>query len=186
VAAGNSNADACGSSPSDVPTALVAGATGGSNGFSDTRASFSNFGSCVKLFAPGVNIPSDWNGSNNDGCTGGLITCNLSGTSMATPHVAGTAALYLDSHNDSPATVMSQLSAQATPNVVGNPGPSSPNLLDYTGASPPRSLSATDLVSNSVHLAWTAPVSDGGASLTQYKIYRVRPPAGRAPPRLGR
>src|SRR3569833_4762815 len=77
-AAGNSNADACASSPSRVAEAITVGASAAT----DARASFSNYGSCVDLFAPGVNITSAW-------YTGASALANLSGTSMATPHTAG-------------------------------------------------------------------------------------------------
>jgi len=84
VAAGNSSANACNSSPSSEPSAITVGATNISDGF----ASFSNFGSCVDINAPGVSITSDWYSSPT-------ATNTISGTSMATPHVTGAAALYL-------------------------------------------------------------------------------------------
>ena len=85
VAAGNSNADACRTSPAMVPTAMTVGAT---DPFTDIRASWSNWGDCVDWFAPGVGIKSAGTAST----TGWVL---MSGTSMAAPHVAGVAAQYL-------------------------------------------------------------------------------------------
>jgi subtilisin family serine protease len=120
LAAGNSNANACNSSPSRVTEAITVGATTSS----DARASFSNYGSCLDIFAPGASITSTWTGSG---------TNTISGTSMASPHVAGAAALYLGLHpGASPATVRNALVGTATAGVVGSPGSGSPNLLLYT------------------------------------------------------
>ena len=113
VAAGNGNSagvaqDACASSPARVPDALTVGATDSA----DRAASFSNHGSCVDLFAPGVGITSAW-------YTGSTATNTISGTSMATPHVAGVAALVLSSTPSAPpATVASTVTAAATPGHV--------------------------------------------------------------------
>jgi len=123
IAAGNSGADACATSPADVSQALVVAATD----TADSRPSWSNYGSCVKLFAPGVNITSDWDSSDT-------ATATLSGTSMATPHVAGSIALYLDRHpSATPAQVAAALTSTATLDHVVNPGTGSPNALDYIG-----------------------------------------------------
>lgn len=114
VAAGNSRRDACNFSPARVRNALTVGASD----ISDARASFSNFGSCLDLFAPGVGITSTW-------LTG---TNTISGTSMASPHVAGAAALLLST--GSPAsTVAGTLTGTATRGVIRNPGRNSPDLL---------------------------------------------------------
>jgi subtilisin family serine protease len=128
VAAGNSNTDACTSSPARTAEAVTVGATDSA----DNRASFSNFGTCLDIFAPGVSITSSWNSS--DGATN-----TISGTSMATPHVAGAAALYLaDNPTASPQTVRDGLVAAGTTGVVRNPGTGSPNVLLFTGpAGPP-------------------------------------------------
>jgi subtilisin family serine protease len=120
LAAGNSNANACNSSPARVGAAITVGATTSS----DARASYSNYGSCLDIFAPGSNITSAWS-------SGGTNT--ISGTSMASPHVAGAAALYLGLHpGSSPATVRNALVNSATANVVGGAGTGSPNRLLYT------------------------------------------------------
>ncbi|WP_162830084.1 S8 family serine peptidase [Amycolatopsis palatopharyngis] len=121
VAAGNSSADACGTSPARVPEAITVAATDRR----DNRSSFSNYGSCVDLFAPGSNITST-------GINSGSST--MSGTSMASPHVAGAAAMYLQTDpSATPAKVAQELASNATDGVVGNPGSGSPNLLLYTG-----------------------------------------------------
>ncbi|MGW4212550.1 S8 family serine peptidase [Lentzea sp. NPDC004789] len=129
VAAGNSNGDACTQSPAREPSAITVGATARD----DSRAYFSNYGTCLDLFAPGLGILSSWKDSNT-------ATLNASGTSMASPHVAGTAALYLAKHPAAtPQEVRDALVGQATPDKVTDPGPSSPNKLLYTdhGIVPP-------------------------------------------------
>ena len=109
VAAGNGNStgvpqDACASSPARMPGALTVGATDRS----DRAASFSNYGSCVDLFAPGVGITSAW-------YTNATATNTISGTSMATPHVAGVAALYLSTSTAAqPAAVATAVTGTAT------------------------------------------------------------------------
>lgn len=120
MAAGNEDADACGSSPGRVTAGITVAATDAS----DTRASYSNFGSCVDLFAPGSNVVS---ASNTDD-TG---TNTYSGTSMASPLVAGAAARYLSTApGASPAQVESFLEGSASAGLVADPA-GSPNLLIY-------------------------------------------------------
>lgn len=122
VAAGNGNTDAATYSPAGVPEAITVGATD----LYDARAGFSNYGSTLDLFAPGVGITSAWIG--ND-----LMIATASGTSMAAPHVAGVVALYLQSHRSaSPAAVRSALVGNSTVGVVSNPGQESPNRLLFT------------------------------------------------------
>jgi subtilisin family serine protease len=122
VAAGNSNANACNSSPARAANAITVGSTT----TTDARSSFSNFGTCLDLFAPGSGILSAWFTSNT-------ATATLSGTSMASPHVAGVAALYRQFNpGASAATVRNAIVNGATTNVVTNPGTGSPNRLLYS------------------------------------------------------
>lgn len=121
VAAGNSNANACNYSPAGAANAITVGATTST----DARASYSNFGSCLDIFAPGSSITSAW--KNND-----TQTKTISGTSMASPHVAGVAALYLQSNpGASGLTVRNALVNGATSGVVTNLS-GSPNRLLFT------------------------------------------------------
>ena len=108
VAAGNSSADACGSSPARVAEVLTVAASANN----DSAASFTNVGSCVDLFAPGVNITSAWHTSTN-------ATNTISGTSMAAPHVAGAAARYLQANpTATPTQVGNAINSAATPNKI--------------------------------------------------------------------
>ncbi|MGI5506112.1 S8 family peptidase [Lentzea sp. CA-135723] len=121
VAAGNSNANASGFSPARVTEAITVGSTDRN----DARSSFSNYGAVLDIFAPGRDITSSWN-------TSDTATSTISGTSMATPHVAGAAARYLSTNaSATPAQVASYLVAQSTPSKVTNPGSGSPNRLLY-------------------------------------------------------
>ncbi|SEN83758.1 Peptidase inhibitor I9 [Duganella sp. CF517] len=123
VAAGNSNADACYTSPAREPSAITVGATASN----DARASYSNRGRCLDIFAPGSSITSA-------GISSDTAVRTMSGTSMASPHVAGSVALLLQSQPAlTPGQVVQLLKARATPNKVWSAGTGSPNLLLYTG-----------------------------------------------------
>ena len=122
VAAGNSNTNACNSSPARAANAITVGSTT----TTDARSSFSNFGTCLDLFAPGSSILSAWFSSDT-------ATATLSGTSMASPHVAGVAALYKQANpGASAATIRNAIVNGATTNVVTNAGTGSPNRLLYS------------------------------------------------------
>lgn len=138
VAAGNENQDACNTSPASAEKAITVGAST----LSDDRAYFSNWGKCVDIFAPGLNILSTYIGDTN------RETASLSGTSMASPHVAGLLTYFLSLQPDSdsefydaskhgvtPAQLKKKLIAYSTKNVLTDlPDPDSPNLLIYNGA----------------------------------------------------
>lgn len=120
VAAGNDNSDACNYSPASAPSAVTVGATDKTN----SRASYSNYGSCVDIFGPGSSITSAWIGSPD-------ATNTISGTSMASPHVCGTAAKYLSADNSlTVAEVTSQLLSEASKNEISDVK-GSPNLMVY-------------------------------------------------------
>jgi LPXTG-site transpeptidase (sortase) family protein len=142
AAAGNSSDNACNYSPARVPEAITVGATDRE----DWRASFSNFGSCLDLFAPGDGILSAWIGSDT-------ATQLSSGTSMSAPHVAGTAALYLQTHpGASPVTVASAINNSASINMVLDPGTGTPNRLLYSLlTTAPPSTSPTPISPNGVN-----------------------------------
>jgi aqualysin 1 len=125
VAAGNSTDDACKYSPASEPSAITVAATTRS----DAQATYSNFGSCVDIYAPGSSITSDWISSPT-------AINTISGTSMATPHVAGVAALALElTPSATPQAIAAFVTANATPNRLSSVGPGSPNLLLYSLAS---------------------------------------------------
>mmetsp|Transcript_17383 Transcript_17383/g.30334 ORF Transcript_17383/g.30334 Transcript_17383/m.30334 type:complete len:759 (+) Transcript_17383:40-2316(+) len=142
VAAGNDATDACNSSPSDAGGSaddggvITVGATTKTDGF----ASYSNYGSCVDLLAPGSSIKSTYKGSTTS-------TATMSGTSMATPHVAGVAAVLLEKHNKDSASAQTELISLLQPNKIsGVPEDTLNRLLQvpvYTGPPTPPTVSPT-------------------------------------------
>lgn len=122
VAAGNENQNACNVSPARVSNAITVGATTST----DARASFSNFGSCVNIFAPGQAITSAWHTSNT-------ATNTINGTSMAAPHVAGVAALWLTNNpGATPAQIANTIYSRATTGVLTGIQTGSPNRLLFS------------------------------------------------------
>ncbi|MFP5218603.1 MAG: S8 family serine peptidase, partial [Actinomycetes bacterium] len=138
VAAGNGDRlgraqDACNYSPARVPDAVTIGATTST----DAKTSWSNYGNCVDFFAPGASITSAW-------YTSSSATNTISGTSMAAPHVAGVAALYLQSNSlASPAAVRDALYADTTKGIVTSSSTANNHLLySYTTGTAPTGNTA--------------------------------------------
>lgn len=166
VAAGNDNADANNTSPARVREAITVGATD----INDSRASFSNYGSAVDIFAPGVDINSAW-------WDGGLSV--QSGTSMAAPHVTGAVAQYIISQGltiPTPSTVQDVIVANASWNKLSNIGSNSPNTLLYNA-----SFYYGDTI-RPLYRYWSATAndhyyintwSDLGAGRLGYAVYKI-------------
>lgn len=166
VAAGNENQNACNVSPARSSAAITVGSTTST----DARSSFSNWGSCVNIFAPGSSITAAWHTSNT-------ATNTINGTSMASPHVAGVAALYLAANpSATPAQVETAIYNNATPNKVTNAGSGSANRLLYSlfgtggGGTPPDPTPGT--------LANGTPVTGlSGSAGTEHR-FTVQIPSG--------
>lgn len=176
VAGGNNGADACNYSPASTDLAITVGATASN----DARASYSNYGTCLDIFAPGSGITSAWH-------TSTTATNTISGTSMASPHVAGAAVLYLATNpGASPSTVASALTTNATASKVTSAGTGSPNRLLFVDGgsttpppppppsdvvpSAPTNLSTSNVTQTSATLNWSAPTTTGISEIT----YSVR------------
>jgi subtilisin family serine protease len=169
VAAGNLGLDACLFTPARVAAAITVGATGTYNGSTpptplDVASSYSNYGSCLDLYAPGTNIRAAWN-------SGDAATNTISGTSMASPHVAGAAALYLAQHpTASAASVRDAIVSHTTANALSALGSGSPNRLlniaflnGSTSNQPPAtSFTVTCLVNVSCTMDATSSTDDRG------------------------
>lgn len=148
VAAGNDNADACGSSPARAPAAITVGATA----INDTRSTFSNYGTCVDLSAPGTNITSAW--IDND-----TATRTISGTSMATPHVAGAVAAYRAANpTATPAQVATAITSKAF----------SGKITDVKGS--PNLLLNTRFVDNTAPVTAITSPSDGSTVTANFTV----------------
>lgn len=163
VAAGNSNVDACSTSPARATNALTVGATGqySAGETTDSRSSYSNYGPCLDIFAPGSRITSSWIG-------GSTAISTISGTSMASPHVAGVAAVLFGRYPGSTASeIASMLRTSATPNVVIGPGTGSPNYLLYLDplGGTPTAPDAVAPVAPSAPTAITVAPSSGSLSI---------------------
>jgi subtilisin family serine protease len=173
VAAGNSNSDACNFTPARTPAAITVGATTNT----DNRSSFSNYGTCLDIFAPGSSITSAWH-------TGDTAINTISGTSMASPHVAGAAALYLSNHTTATAQqVRDALVNGATTGKIIAVGTGSPNRLLRTpgsGTSPPPPPTPTPIFNGGfeqIGQGWTQSSSGNwnlvGPALPHSGVYGV-------------
>lgn len=163
VAAGNSNANACGASPARVPDAITVGASTNT----DARASFSNYGACVDLFAPGQSILSTWlnNGTNT-----------INGTSMAAPHVAGAAAsIWGTDLTQTAATVNAAVLNAVSTDKLTNVGTGSPNKLLFVspgnGVAPssPTAVNASGGAGRAT-ITWSAPTNVGSSPVNGYSV----------------
>lgn len=175
IAAGNFTVDACTQSPSGAAHAITVGASDKN----DARASFSNFGECVDVYAPGVDIVSD---SYLDPTVG----VSKSGTSMATPHVSGLAALYLaGNRNATPDQVTAAIEAGGIAGAVKDAQSTAGNILINSAfvqsiapvvpapVYPPTGLTATAISSTGATISWAAPVADAAVASTAPDSYNL-------------
>lgn len=167
VAAGNDDTNASNGSPSGLAAAITVGATDSV----DRRAYFSNYGSVLDMFAPGVDIRSAY-------ASGDTATAIMSGTSMASPHVAGAAALVLDAAPGySPAQVRNYLVAKSTTGKVADPK-GSPNRLLFTPAPPPAPVIKSGAITVTAGKAYKASLSLKATRRGTWTIIAGRLPAG--------
>lgn len=168
VAAGNAGIDACNVSPARVPEAVTVGATD----MNDARTSWSNYGTCVDLFAPGLNIVSD-------SISSSTATTVASGTSESAPLVTGVAALYLQQYpTATPANVSQGLVANASLDQLSNVGSGSPNLLLFSN------VGALDLTISSDSQLLSDPGFDFGTTFWASDICSVTNPTGCPPEQM--
>jgi subtilisin family serine protease len=170
VAAGNGGSDACGTSPANLSATNSGVITVGGTTMTDARGSYSNIGSCVDLFAPGGDVTtaggivSDWD-------TGDSATNVLSGTSMATPHVAGVVAQFLSGQpTATPAQVAAAVVGASTNGVLSGLGTGSPNRLVHDVTAPGAPTLSASLGTSKISLSWSAAV--GGWPATGYQVFR--------------
>ena len=163
VSAGNNNQNACNFSPASAANAYTIGSTT----TSDVRSSFSNFGTCVDTFAPGSSILSSYSSSDT-------ATATMSGTSMASPHATGAAALVFQEHPTwTPFQVMTEMTARATTGVLSSVGTGSPNRLLFTlGAAPPPQNCSVQQGFEADSTGWT---SDAASTCTTGAYVRANP-----------
>lgn len=159
VAAGNDNLNACDYSPARTPDAITVGATN----TDDSRASYSNFGSCLDIFAPGTSIPSTWLGVN--------YYAILSGTSMAAPHVAGVIVRFLGQYPGlSPVQVTKSIKTSSTKNLVTSPGTGSPNRLVYLTVLPDTTNVSLSVAGSAQTVASRQPITLSAVSNVAGKV----------------
>jgi subtilisin family serine protease len=167
TSAGNESIDACERSPASTPQAITVAATQSN----DARSTFSNWGACVDLFAPGTDITSAWYTTNTAAAT-------IDGTSMASPHVAGVAALYLQgSPTAAPATVAAAILGAATPGRVTDGGMGTPNRLLYSPLTAAPVGAVISLIPGSLNFTFVRSV-EGAAAATDAPAVRQSFTAG--------
>ena len=178
VAAGNSNVDACSTSPSSAASAITVAASGGTGydpALYDQRASFSNWGSCVDIFAPGVRIVSSY-------YSGANTYAYMSGTSMASPHVAGIAALYLQANGfTAPATVASALISGGAQGVISDPAGSQNVLATMVNIGSGSTTTTTTSTTTTTTTTTTVPTTTTTTTTTVPPTTTTVPPAPTSP-----